>query len=462
MSRLCRMEINGAPVPIDLLRRYPFNQPSTSAPEPAAGTTMLSSVTQNGTTVTFDKAYPVGQYVNGDYYVVGPATVTGYTPGWDGERNGAMVNPVWKQEQGYSATLAGYTAGLNKALSLPVTLAPGDSFIPSQTWKAGDPGAPTLLNGDGSTRPSLRSAMVLTCEAAAQPAGQFRPPYAGTWRPQANISNVQWNLLPNLPTTSLQPSWVGSDAGLSRVWLDHHQAEAGRSLHPSEHMPPYGRDMAGDAYQALLMLCTAIGESAKRSLLIKVVQYGIDSCGVVKSAYGNAFISGPNSAGAATATPGPGLAFTSFGGGHGVGREAVAAFAAHILGSTALLDIVHWSNHYWGDSGQVRIADGGPYEEYGRAPGEATWVFWGPLRSPDVEGSSYRTCCTTATASAGVLAGRLIPGMREAWGKQALFDYTDWYVMVDQKNPDGTDKQHRGPLWFRQMWDTYRASHAVH
>src|SRR5271157_1328557 len=39
-----------------------------------------SSVTKDSITWTFSQAVPVGQFVNGDYYVVGPVTVTSISP----------------------------------------------------------------------------------------------------------------------------------------------------------------------------------------------------------------------------------------------------------------------------------------------------------------------------------------------------------------------------------------------
>ena len=39
-----------------------------------------SSITKDSITWTFSQAVPVGQFVNGDYYVVGPVTVTSISP----------------------------------------------------------------------------------------------------------------------------------------------------------------------------------------------------------------------------------------------------------------------------------------------------------------------------------------------------------------------------------------------
>src|SRR5208283_4217932 len=49
-----------------------------TAPAPPPGT--ATSITKDGITWTFSEAVPVGQFVNGDYYVVGPVTATAISP----------------------------------------------------------------------------------------------------------------------------------------------------------------------------------------------------------------------------------------------------------------------------------------------------------------------------------------------------------------------------------------------
>jgi hypothetical protein len=39
-----------------------------------------TSVTKDGITWTFDRPVPVGQFINGDYYVIGPLAVTAIDP----------------------------------------------------------------------------------------------------------------------------------------------------------------------------------------------------------------------------------------------------------------------------------------------------------------------------------------------------------------------------------------------
>ena len=70
-------------------------------------------ITQFGITWTFDKDYTIGQFVNGDYWVVGPVTIIGINPASveiNGRMiNGSMVNPSPRlgQTQSYDSAMYG-------------------------------------------------------------------------------------------------------------------------------------------------------------------------------------------------------------------------------------------------------------------------------------------------------------------------------------------------------------------
>lgn len=51
---------------------------TVNGPLPPAGT--AASITKDGITWSFSQPVPVGQFVNGDYYVVGPVTITSISP----------------------------------------------------------------------------------------------------------------------------------------------------------------------------------------------------------------------------------------------------------------------------------------------------------------------------------------------------------------------------------------------
>src|SRR6185295_20409798 len=68
-----------------LLALAVYSPPLFSAP--------VSSVSQYGITWTFDKSYEAGQFVTGDWWVVGPVTVSSVTPAPTAGRHGSAVNP---------------------------------------------------------------------------------------------------------------------------------------------------------------------------------------------------------------------------------------------------------------------------------------------------------------------------------------------------------------------------------
>jgi hypothetical protein len=67
----------------------------------AAAAALADSLTQYGITWKFSKPARYGQFVNGDYWVLGPVEITEVSPGWDGSKNGSMLDPVPSTAQGY-------------------------------------------------------------------------------------------------------------------------------------------------------------------------------------------------------------------------------------------------------------------------------------------------------------------------------------------------------------------------
>jgi hypothetical protein len=136
---------------------------------------MQSSVSQWGITWTFDRAYEIGQFANGDYWVKGPVTITGMSPAFDGSHHGWEVNPVPQpMTQGFDSRVGSYSASLVPAL--PYTAQAGQSIVKGLS----------IDITQTSCRPCLKTAAVLTVVAAMPPdSGRavFRPPYVGTEKP---------------------------------------------------------------------------------------------------------------------------------------------------------------------------------------------------------------------------------------------------------------------------------------
>ena len=202
-----------------------------------AAATKASSLTSNYITWTFDKEYETGQFVNGDWYVVGPVKIVSITNALSDETfrqadidyHGAMINPVLEGGQdrqpgestracndrvnahGYDSRVPHYQEELNAALpggkplskDNPIQLKPDQSLISVVSWLWKNPedreaGSPPVTAGPNFSRPTIRAAAVLTSLAKAPPAGTFRPSYAGNEKRLFNISQLKRDRLRNL------------------------------------------------------------------------------------------------------------------------------------------------------------------------------------------------------------------------------------------------------------------------
>ena len=105
-------------------------EPTTGPGETTSATTgeppnLQSSVTQYGITWTFDAAYPVGQFVTGDWWVVGPLTIVSVDPAPAAGRNGSMLDPVGEQD--YDSRAGEHSEG--KRVTFPVALEGTHSLV---------------------------------------------------------------------------------------------------------------------------------------------------------------------------------------------------------------------------------------------------------------------------------------------------------------------------------------------
>ena len=96
---------------------------------------LKASVERHGITWTFEKPARCGQFVNGDWYVVGPVTVVAMDPKpvYDGKdvRNGSMLNPPALGMSQAFDTRSIKPESFKKDLlaKLPVAMKPGDSLV---------------------------------------------------------------------------------------------------------------------------------------------------------------------------------------------------------------------------------------------------------------------------------------------------------------------------------------------
>ncbi len=283
-----------------------------------------AQITQYGITWTFDRAYQVGRFVTGDYWVVGPVTVTGVSPasgpsadtvGEAGDksrygatalvddkrmRNGAMVvtgpvrnakNSTGFDQQGFDSRSPNYAPELS--IVFPYRLETDRSLIStaSNEERAADGKLATpFVMGQRKiflctpTLPlSLRSAAVLTCLRSAPPVDAFRPPYAGVSKPLYLKSKLRWDLLPALKPVASVPDWATMERVFERPWLDHTYSWYNQYMLPGENGPNYGREFARMSSIAALMVMLDVPRERREALLVRYVQLGIDLAGVAQT-----------------------------------------------------------------------------------------------------------------------------------------------------------------------------------
>jgi hypothetical protein len=248
-------------------------------------TSLVNSITQYGITWTFDDKYEVGQFVNGDYYVVGPVNIVSISPEPTGSRNGSMVNPVTGENQGYDDRVGMYDN--SSQVTFPYTLNLEESLVSTISLTDED-----IINGhfeDWSGRnvsidhAFIKTAAVLTCLSESPADGTFRPPFVGTYKPLYNLSQVQDNLLPTLDLVEPlpEPRNFGSyldyfKRGLERPWLTHITDWQCRMMHPTENMLNYHAYIADFWSEVSLLLLLDIPAQDKEEILIKYIQTGLD------------------------------------------------------------------------------------------------------------------------------------------------------------------------------------------
>jgi hypothetical protein len=414
-----------------------------TAPAPPPGT--ATSITKDGITWIFSEAAPVGQFVNGDYYVVGPVTVTAISPqpttsspymngsvvdlpaangksGFDSRLNDGTDESWW-----FDATLRSYP---------PISLKPGDALVSSISL-ATIHSAPEVMRATDMSVSPVASDSVLTVLASAPSADAFRPSYCDRSQTIYHANNLQRNLLPSLapPNPSNTPTLAQYEALYRQPWID---TNAFLFDAPADYMPSYGQHIAfADSYAALLLMLNFPADQ-KVNLTNYFVQYGIDLYGCVQAGYG----------------------WPAFGG-HRSGRKLPIILAGILLNDSGMKNVsttypdkfgedmqtlyinqlppagtyqqawqgatVIYGGHYGvhaADSSPVSAGLYGPYEQLQ----PANW----PILTPPGEqlGEAYRRCCTSVSWVGEALAAYLVNG-KSTWNYPAFFDYVYRWMMED-------------------------------
>lgn len=421
----------------------------------------LRTIEQHGITWTFADPVQAGQYVTGDWWVVGPVLVLDISPNSrsDGQRvrNGSMLNPSPKRgiSQGYDSAAYdkykspdSYQDRLNVALDVdlmrPYLLRPENSLVSS------------ISLPEAGARPQLKAAAILTCVDRIPAKGSFRPSYAGQDKRSRFVeSQLKTELLHELQGPPSTPGWNKVERLFERPWLDHVPLWVGRYLHPADNMENYGREMSDAVSTAALMLHLDVPLEKKHLLLVRFVQLGIDLHGLLLD--GGVWL--PD-------------------GGHMSGRKWPILFAGLMLGDAQMQSIgVEYDPVTFGEDGQTFYV-GDPRPELGYREADRGKPEWGVrhARKPEHDDArwrhteklsegmqrnderthdlKYRLCCTANTWWGELLAARIM-GAVELWNHAPLFDYQDRFY-EENKARKIFDENMSLSRFYLQMWRRYR------
>lgn len=397
---------------------------------------LQSSVSQYGITWTFDAPRPVGQFVTGDWWVVGPVTIVSVDPAPTADRHGSMLDPVNAQD--YDSRAGEHAAGLR--VGFPAALEGTHSLVSSISH----PDAPECMQGgsdgwftyDGDCqRGPIHTQAILTIVEAPQPADAFRPPYAGAAKPIHRASDLCWSALPKLAAPPVRIDPVGLMRHIERPWIDHLNSWTMQHGCATHNMFCYGREVGNIV--ATLASWVLVDSPEQQELARELVQLGIDNYGVIQAGGG-----------------------WGSDGGHFNGRKFPIVFAGAMLGDAAMLSPgVEIGNEdamtYLGENGEAlwgRDCDHCYFENGCDYSGDCQNGAK-DCRDPAhlVDGcEDYRNCCTSVTWVGEALAVRAM-GLESAWGHDPWLDYVDRWVNGEVEGGGGASNE-----LVEAMWALYR------
>ena len=430
------------------------------------------TITQYGITWKLSEPAEVGQFVTGDYYVVGNCEVVSITPPPGNARNGSELNPPLSDgASGYDSREEGGRYDPKMSAALPIHMKPGDALISTISVSDEEFGKipDWLRKADKSSCP-VKSACVLTCLASAVPEDAFRPSYCDRSQKIYLARNLKRDLLPSLPygkdTYSTEQALVTLkelEYHYNRVWLDlvFFSFDA-----PAEYQPQYGRELGRAAGLASLALMTDLPLQRKEKLLIGFVQNGIDLWGIVRAGFHG---------------------WQGFGG-HGTGRKWPIVFAGIMLGDGEMAspgksypqcqfgeDMQTLFKRCWTGAKVVYAGHLGVNKNGENTSQKVGWGQYEHLQpkdwpnDPEEPGMNegYRRGCTSLAWVGEALAARIMHA-EKYWDHDAFFSYVDRWMTEDDTAflKTITEQTKFAPYpatgltypdyaWQRQTWDAF-------
>jgi len=416
----------------------------TAAPPPLGTAT---SISKDGITWTFSQAVPIGQFVNGDYYVVGPVTITSIDPAPTTSspyENGSVKNlPTANSKSGFDSRLNDGTDESwwfdpSVRVYPPISLNPGDSLVSSISL-AQIHSLPEVMRATDMSASPVATVSVLTVLSSTPTADAFRPSYCDRSQTIYHANSLQRDLLPSLTPpppsdpNAGTPTLATFEGYYRRPWIDTNPFLFDA---PAEYMPSYGQHIAfADSYASLLLMLN-FPPDQKVNLTNYFVQYGIDLYGCVQAGYG----------------------WPAFGG-HRSGRKLPIIFAGILLNNSGMKNVsADHPNQFGEDMQTLYIKNLPPAGTYQQAWQGATVIYgghygvnvdgtvvspglygpyeqlqpanWPLLNGNEQLGEAYRRCCTSVSWVGEALTIHIMHA-ENVWNYPAFFDYVDRWMMED-------------------------------
>lgn len=404
------------------------------------------SVSQYGITWVFDGSYKVGRYANGDWWVVGPVTITEIQPEStviDGRvRHGSMIDPVGGP-QGFDSFNSDvpYKAELN--------VDPGATGT-NLTVKEGSVVSAISKDTPGSKgRPVLDDLAILTVVDEAPAPDAFRPgPYSEDKTSQWAVSDLDYSVMRSLPMLDTAPDIDTVTREVERFWNEQNTTWTQRAVHAANNQPTYGREIAYVLGRALLALHLDYPDSDKRELFIHMVQRGLD-------VYDRARTGGVWKAN----------------GGHNHGRKMPMLFAGLALDAEPILDMADGQEHLIfaedqqtfivseQDVGKEVVDD---HETY--RPSDVGMPEWGIKHANRGRYDDRRWGASYRWVGSGFMSHALAAHVMESanssnksatvdWNYPPFFEYVDRY---EERGSPAKDSTNRIRAFVQEFWDEYR------
>jgi len=440
------------------------------------------SIFQNGIAWKFNACYRAGQFANGDYWVLGPVTITAISPDYHIIKNSGgtctsdsnCVNtPTYTDSVGtFDASVCGWTTSctgtcvsgtcsyllavhgfeinptVDDTRNYPTIIAAPQGFDsrPGGFSENVVPSLPLTVNpSDGIksiikliSRPTAQpfrhygsKAGVLTVVPSVPPdegRSVFRPPYVGTEKPYYSANSLQTQLLTSLQPSASTPAIKTKFESMRWVHMDHKGSYLGQWLRPEDQIQSYYPDQPAVSSDAVLRLMLNDPLQDKLPLLYVVVQDGIDNYYFIKG--GQTWPAGDS------VQP---------------GHQLLPAFAAAMLGDASMKSTLRNSKLAMEDT-YLKVQNGTGMAIYGGGD-PYTWSvaeekYWQALGAPELYGKEredpyrlidgganggggyYEECCQAKPWKESALPFFMIPEMKNAVNNSLFLDFADRWVNI--------------------------------